>query len=130
MSWPPITLEDAQAIRDHVDAVDIVGAEIWDFGFKAAYRGKETNDNISICGGTPEYPQNDTHYIGRGRNISQMDVHAGRKVIVIGYAIAQRLFPFVDPSAGRCASTAANTRSSASSTRRNPRSTPRTTAMC
>ena len=97
MSWPPITLEDAQAIRDHVDAVDIVGAEIWDFGFKASYRGKETNENISICGGTPEYPQNNTHYIGRGRNISQMDVHAGRKVIVIGYAIAQRLFPFVDP---------------------------------
>jgi putative ABC transport system permease protein len=26
-----------------------------------------------------------------------MDVHAGRKVVVIGRAIAQRLYPFVDP---------------------------------
>ena len=26
-----------------------------------------------------------------------MDVRAGRKVVVIGFAIAQRLYPFVDP---------------------------------
>jgi putative ABC transport system permease protein len=97
MSWPPLTLEDAQAIRDHVDSVDIVGAEIWEFGFKAEYRGEATNDNLSIVGGTPEYPQNNTHFVGWGRNISQMDVRAARKVVVIGHAIAQRLYPFVDP---------------------------------
>ena len=97
MRRPPMTLSDAQAIRDHVQSVDIVGAEIWDFGFKAEYRGEETNDNLSIVGGTPEYPQNNTHFVGQGRNISAMDVHAGRKVVVIGHAIAQRLYPFVDP---------------------------------
>jgi len=97
MRRPPMTLDDAQAIRDHVQTVDIVGSEIWDFGFKAEYRGEETNDNISIVGGTPEYPQNNTHFVGQGRNISAMDVHASRKVIVIGHAIAQQLFPFVDP---------------------------------
>jgi putative ABC transport system permease protein len=97
MRRAPITLSDAQAIRDHVDNVDIVGAEIWEFGFKAEYRGEETNDNISIVGGTPEYPQNNTHFIGYGRNISQMDVRAARRVAVIGHAIAQRLYPFVDP---------------------------------
>ncbi len=97
MRRPPLTLEDAQAIRDHVRTVDIVGAEIWEFGFKAEYRGEETNDNLPIVGGTPEYPQNNTHFVGRGRNISQMDVHAGRKVVVIGHAIAQQLYPFVDP---------------------------------
>ncbi len=57
MRRPAVTLDDAQAIRDHVDTVDIVGAEIWDFGFKAEYRGQETNENLWICGGTPEYPQ-------------------------------------------------------------------------
>ena len=97
MRRPPMTLSDAQAIRDHVRSVDIVGSEIWDFGFKAEYRGEETNDNLAIVGGTPEYPQNNTHYVGHGRNISQMDVHAGRKVVVIGHAIGQELFPFVDP---------------------------------
>ena len=97
MQRPPITLADAQAIRDFVKSVDIVGAEIWDFGKMAEYRGEETNDNLSFVGGTPEYPQNNTHFIGQGRNISAMDVHAGRKVVVIGHAIAQQLYPFVDP---------------------------------
>ena len=97
MRRPAVTLEDAQAIRDHVDSVDIVGAEIWDFGFKAEYRGEETNDTLAVVGGTPEYPQNNTHFIGMGRNISQMDVRVSRKVVVIGQAIAQRLYPFVDP---------------------------------
>ncbi len=97
MRRPPMTLSDAQAIRDHVKSVDIVGSEIWDFGFKAEYRGEETNDNLAIVGGTPEYPQNNTHYVGHGRNISQMDVHASRRVVVIGHAIGQELFPFVDP---------------------------------
>lgn len=97
MRRPPMTLADAQAIRDHVQSVDIVGSEIWDFGKVAEYRGEKTNDNLSIVGGTPEYPQNNTHFISHGRNISQMDVHAGRKVVVIGHAIAQRLYPFVDP---------------------------------
>lgn len=97
MRRPPMTLSDAQAIRDHVKSVDIVGSEIWDFGFKAEYRSEETNDNLAIVGGTPEYPQNNTHFVGQGRNISQMDVHAGRRVVVIGHAIAQELFPFVDP---------------------------------
>ncbi|MBT8089668.1 MAG: ABC transporter permease [Gammaproteobacteria bacterium] len=94
---PPMTLSDAQAIRDHVKSVDIVGAEIWEFGFKAKYRGEETNDNVVIVGGTPEYPQNNTHFVGHGRNISAMDIRMANKVVVIGFALAQRLYPFVDP---------------------------------
>ena len=97
MKRPPLTLENAKAIRDHVESVDLVGSEIWDFGFVAQYRGESTNPNISICGGTPEYPPNNTHYVGLGRNLSPMDVMAARKVAVIGHAIAQRLYPFVDP---------------------------------
>jgi putative ABC transport system permease protein len=98
MKRPPLTLGNAQAIRDQVKCVDLVGSEIWDFGYAVSYKGKSTNPNVSICGGTPEYPQNNTHYVGIGRNISQMDVQAARPVAVIGYAIAQKLFPFTDPT--------------------------------
>src|SRR5207342_1632604 len=28
--WPPVTLEEAQAIRDNVASVDFVGTELWD----------------------------------------------------------------------------------------------------
>ena len=98
MRRPPLTLENAQAIRDQVKCVDLVGSEIWDFGYVVSYKGQSTNPNVSICGGTPEYPQNNTHYVGLGRNISQMDVQAARSVAVIGFAIAQKLFPFTDPT--------------------------------
>jgi putative ABC transport system permease protein len=94
---PPLTLADAQAVREQVKTADIVGAELWDFGFKAEYKGEETNENLAICGGTPEYAANNTHYVGLGRNISQMDVRTRRRVVVIGFAIAQKLYPFVDP---------------------------------
>ncbi len=54
-------------------------------------------ENVTICGGTPEYAPNNTHYVGLGRNISAMDVKSARRVVVLGESIAQRLFPFVDP---------------------------------
>src|SRR5213593_3919596 len=98
MRRPPLTLENAQAIRDQVRCVDLVGSEIWDFGYIVSYHGQSTNPNVSICGGTPEYPQNNTHFVGLGRNISTMDVQAARSVAVIGHAIARKLFPFTDPT--------------------------------
>jgi putative ABC transport system permease protein len=97
MHRPPITIENADAIREQVKTVDIVGSELWDFGMVAEYKGESTNPNVTICGGTPEYPPNNTHYVGLGRNISQMDVKSGRNVAVIGYALGQKFFPFVDP---------------------------------
>jgi putative ABC transport system permease protein len=97
MRRPPLTLANADAIRGNVSAVDLVGSEIWDFGYAVQYRGESTNPNISIVGGTPEYPPNNTHYVGLGRNLSPMDLRGAAKVVVIGFAIAKKLFPFVDP---------------------------------
>ena len=97
MKRPPLTLENAQAVRDHATTVDLVGSELWDFGFTASYKGITTNPNVSICGGTPEYPQNNTHYVGVGRNLEPIDIKGARKVAVIGYAIAKKLYPFTDP---------------------------------
>ncbi len=96
MRWPPVTLEEADAIRTNVRSVDIVGSELWHFGLKVEYRDKEI-ETTTMCGGTPEYPQNNTHFVAFGRNLSQMDVRAGRKVAVIGYGLAEELYPFVDP---------------------------------
>jgi putative ABC transport system permease protein len=97
MRRPPLTVANANAIRDQVKSADIVGAELWDFGYTVEYKGESTNPNVSICGGTPEYPPNNTHYVGLGRNLSQMDIRTGRNVAVIGYAIGKKLFPFEDP---------------------------------
>jgi putative ABC transport system permease protein len=97
MSWPPITLENAQAIRDYASTVDFVGTELWDSGFVLEFNGEKTNANITLCGGSPEYPENNTHFIEYGRNISQMDMLSHARVAVIGHAVVERLFPFSDP---------------------------------
>ncbi len=97
MRRPPLTLENAAAIRDQVDTIDLVGSELWDFGFVAEYLGEATNPNVSIVGGTPEYAPNNTHDVAFGRNLSPMDVRSAARVAVIGHAIGRKLFPFVDP---------------------------------
>lgn len=97
MSWPPVTLKNAQAIRDYSKTVDFVGTELWDSGFVIEYKGEKTNPGMTVCGGSPEYPENNTHFVEYGRNISQMDMLTHAKVAVLGFAVAERLFPFTDP---------------------------------
>jgi len=94
---PPLTVAEADAVRAQVDSADQVGAELWHFGISVSYKGDVSNSNVAIVGGTPEYSENNTHYVGIGRNISHMDVAGARRVAVIGYGLAERLFPFVDP---------------------------------
>ncbi|MCK5378001.1 MAG: ABC transporter permease, partial [Acidobacteria bacterium] len=96
-AWPPLTVENANAIRERAASVDLVGAELWGYNITASYRGESTESNLMACGGTPEYPENNTHYVELGRNISNEDVAVARPVAVIGFAIAERLFPFIDP---------------------------------
>jgi putative ABC transport system permease protein len=93
----PTTEAHANAIREKVKTVSLVGSELWSYNHLIKFRDRSTNQNIIICGGTPEYPPNNTHYVGYGRNISPEDIKFGRTVIVIGHAIAAELFPWIDP---------------------------------
>jgi putative ABC transport system permease protein len=97
MKWPPVTLEEAQAIREQVQSVDLVGTEFWDGGKVATFNGYSTEPMVALCGGSPEYAENNTHFIANGRNISRMDMAAHRRVVVLGSALAEELFPFSDP---------------------------------
>ncbi len=95
--WPPLTMEHVKTIRERVDSVDLVGAELWHYNTRVSYRGESTEANLMVCGGTPEYPENNTHYVELGRNLTEEDVEVGRRVAVLGHGIAQELFPFTDP---------------------------------
>ncbi len=93
----PTTVAHANAIREKVKTVDLVGAELWSFGHIAKYKHQQTENNLTMCGGTPEYAPNNTHYIQFGRNLSHEDVKIERMVVVIGHAVADELFPWTDP---------------------------------
>jgi putative ABC transport system permease protein len=96
-SWPPLLVEHANLIREKVKTVDLVGAELWQFNVRVSYRGESTEAVNWACGGTPEYPENNTHYVELGRNLTREDIDVERNVVVLGYEIAQQLFPFTDP---------------------------------
>ncbi|MCD4749677.1 MAG: ABC transporter permease [Thermoanaerobaculales bacterium] len=93
----PITVEMSALVREKVSNVEAVGSELWGFGATAKYRNESTNANLSTCGGTPEYPENNTHWVGLGRNITHEDVRVARRIAVIGFNVGQVLFPFTDP---------------------------------
>ena len=95
--WPPLTMEHVHAIRERAKSVDLVGAELWHYNTRVSFRDRSTEANNMVCGGTPEYPENNTHYVELGRNLSEEDVVIGRRVVVLGHAIAEELFPFTDP---------------------------------
>jgi putative ABC transport system permease protein len=95
--WPPLTMDHVYTIRERVKSVDLVGAELWHYNTRVSYRGESTEPRLMVCGGTPEYPENNTHYVELGRNLTEEDVVVGRRVVVLGYGIAQELFPFTDP---------------------------------
>ncbi|TFH00169.1 MAG: hypothetical protein E4H13_08200, partial [Calditrichales bacterium] len=97
MKRRPTTEEHANAIRDKVKTVSMVGSELWSYNHLLKYRENKTNPTVIMCGGTPEYPPNNTHYVGRGRNITNEDIRMGRQVIVLGYGLANELFPWTDP---------------------------------
>ena len=94
----PTTVEHANAIRERVKTVDLVGSELWSQNIHVAkYRDITTNPNLTVCGGTPEYPENNTHYVELGANLTNEDVKIGRSVVVLGHAVAEELFPWTDP---------------------------------
>ncbi len=94
----PVTVANCDAVRENVKTVDLVGAELWQIGqVTVKYGSESTEPFMTVCGGTPEYPPNNTHYVELGRNISNEDVKVGRPVAVIGFEIANSLFPFTDP---------------------------------
>lgn len=94
---PPIRIEDAEAVREQGALVLSVGIELWEFGRTVRYRGETTEPSINVCGGDPQYSENNTHFIDSGRNLSEIDVRAARRVAVIGAGLADRFFPFQDP---------------------------------
>jgi putative ABC transport system permease protein len=97
MKWPPVTLDEADAIREQVKNIDNVGTEFWDGGKVISANGYTTEPKISVVGGSAEYSENNAHYIELGRNLSRMDMLSSAKVAIISHSLAEELFPFADP---------------------------------
>jgi putative ABC transport system permease protein len=92
---PPITMDDAAAVRkfgDHILAVATQGNS----RAKISYRNQTIN-SVQIRGVSREYTHFSTFDAERGRPISPTEVDRDRPVTILGFDTAEQLFGAVDP---------------------------------
>jgi putative ABC transport system permease protein len=94
---PKLGMREVVALQENATLSQVVAPEVWDWGAVIKYKNDATNPNIVILGGTPGSMPNNGYNIAYGRNLTEQDVQYGRPVVILGYAVVQRLFPYRDP---------------------------------
>jgi len=88
-----ITYEQALLVRERVTLAEAIGFEVPAWGKIVFWQGKKTNPNVHLLGVNPEAMVTNDFTMASGRGITQQDVETGRKGIVLGAAVAEKLFP-------------------------------------
>ncbi len=88
---PKITIEDLQLIRDEITLAEFVDATI-SKGDRLT-NGSRIVDNARIRGRTEEYPALGEFPLAFGRHLSRIDIQQRRHSCVLGWDVAQTLFP-------------------------------------
>jgi len=95
LKHPNLTLEDLEALREEMTL-----AEFTDAAMDRSERlnnGRRFVDEVDIRGRTEEYAAIGDFPLAEGRHLSKIDVQQRREVCVVGWEIANSLFPDADP---------------------------------
>jgi putative ABC transport system permease protein len=91
-----LTLDDVEAIRENCPACEMVGARVYTYRYKVKYKNQYLSD-LAIAGATANFPQIMNINVQSGRHISEFEELHRRQVTFIGWEIADKLFPNLDP---------------------------------
>jgi putative ABC transport system permease protein len=96
-----LTYEDAIALKRLCPSMLAVSPERYTYegegpSIDVSYKGKEATPDL-LGGTTEDYPIANNHGVGEGRFFNEADVRRSAPVVVIGFGIAETLFPFSDP---------------------------------
>ncbi len=98
-----LTYEDAMALRELCPSMRSVSPERYWFPGHSAdqtplvlFEGREATPD-TIAGVTSHYPDANFKQVAEGRFITEADERRSADVIVLGFALADALFPFLDP---------------------------------
>lgn len=94
---PALTLADRKALADQCPSVRLTSASSGQYGQKVATAFGESQANVYVVGTTYEYPDTAGLSLADGRYFNEGEDIDGRRVIVIGPDIVDRMFPKVDP---------------------------------
>jgi putative ABC transport system permease protein len=90
-----LTLDDMEAIRDNCGACEMVGGQIYTRR-KVKHKNQYLYD-VLVRGVTTNVPQISNFDVEHGRHISEFEELHRRQVVFVGWEIADKLFPNVDP---------------------------------
>ena len=71
--------------------------KIFDDGKQAVYNGHKTTPSLTVVGTNKSFLAANAYTLGYGRNLNEEDVALSRRVLVVGRAIEQALFPHESP---------------------------------
>jgi putative ABC transport system permease protein len=86
-----LVYDDAFAIADQVEGVD--GVVVQQNSSQTVKAGSVTLDGVEINGTSPDFPIVRDLKVAQGRFLNQTDLDRKNKVVVLGYSLAQELFP-------------------------------------
>jgi putative ABC transport system permease protein len=93
----PITFEDAIAVRELCPSIEAVSPQNWGPGAKTVkYRDNKVSQ-FELIGVMPEYEVVNNNYAEEGRFFTGSDVNYRSMVVVLGWDVADALFPNLDP---------------------------------
>ncbi len=88
-----ITIEQAELVQERATLAEAVGIEMWQFGKMVVWKGEKTNPNISVAGENLAGLITNDWTIENGRSLSLQDIELARDVVILGNALAEKLFP-------------------------------------
>jgi putative ABC transport system permease protein len=93
-----ITYEQALQVHNKASFAEAVGIEIWRGGRVFVWGKEKTNPNVSLAGENLEGLITNDWRVGVGRGLTMADMEFARRVIVLGVAVREKLFPqYVNP---------------------------------
>ena len=99
MSVTTLTLEDAEAVRNQIDGLEVVSPMAWRFQMNVKH---EANQYQSVVWGVePSWHKAWDWYAAGGEGITDEDVATMARVCVIGRTIKEKLFADRDPTGER-----------------------------
>jgi putative ABC transport system permease protein len=91
---PDVTLKDAAAVR----SADLVRVVMSQSGSSGEIRYKDrVIESVSITGVSREYAEFGSYKVERGRLVTPSEIDRKRPVVLIGWDVADKLFPDEDP---------------------------------
>ncbi len=95
MTVTTLTLDDAQAVREHIEDIDIVSPMAWSFRMNVK---RDANQYQAVLWGVePSWHEAWNWYAVEGEGIAHQDVATMARVCVIGQTIQRELFADADP---------------------------------